>query len=271
MSRHTLLAWLILPAFVFGDDAKWSTVKGKVVFDDSANKLPVPGKVNTGAADLPACAAADKDFKTEEWIVDPKTKGVKNVIVWIGPPQTAAAIKALRAKKASLPGFTGDQVHPSLAKAAPKTIDLDQPCCRFIPRLVVARAGDSLNVKNSAAFPHNLFWTSDENGNFNASIPAGGSHRVEKLKEERSIIHGSCTIHPWMKTFIKVFDHPYFTQTNDEGEFEIKYAPVGKARIVLWHESAGLSATEGNWYGEEFEITPKVTETRVFKITVPKN
>ncbi|HVK09637.1 MAG TPA: hypothetical protein VM597_12755 [Gemmataceae bacterium] len=269
MSRYTLLAWLVLPAFVVADDSKWSTVKGKVSFDDSAVKVPVPGRVNTGAAAVPACAAADKDFKTEEWIVDPKTKGVKNVIVWIGLDQTPAELAKLKAKRADLPGFSGDQVHPALAKGG-KTIELDQPCCRFIPRVLVARAGDVLNIKNSANFPHNVFWNSDANGAFNNLIAAGANLEVKNLKAERSPLVVSCTIHPWMKFYLKVFDHPYFAVTNAAGEFEIKNVPVGRGRIVLWHEEGLLTATDGLWYGEPLAVKEKETATRDFKLTPPK-
>jgi hypothetical protein len=271
MSRHPLLAWLILPAFVFADDTKWSSVKGKVVFDDSANKIPVPGKVNVGAAALPACAAGDKGFVTEEWIVDPKSKGVKNAIVWIGTAPTAAELAKLKAKKADLPSFTGDQVHPALAKAPAKVIDIDQPCCRFIPRVVAARAGDTLNVNNSAAFGHNVNWNSAANGIFNRLIVAGGNVPVPNLQAEKFPILGTCNIHGWMKFHLKVFDHPYFAVTNEAGEFEIKYTPVGKARLVVWHEEVGLAGTGNGWYGEELEIKEKETKTRDIKIAPAKD
>ena len=32
---------------------------------------------------------------------------------------------------------------------------------------------------------------------------------------------------------------PYYAVTDDDGNFEIKMAPVGKARLVAWHEGAG--------------------------------
>src|SRR4051794_35280875 len=81
------------------DDDQWSTVKGKVVFDDSKTKIPVRVvPPSSKAADLPACAAKDKDFLTEEWIVDPKTKGVRDAFVWLAPEPTADQWKAIKTK-----------------------------------------------------------------------------------------------------------------------------------------------------------------------------
>ena len=52
----------------------------------------------------------------------------------------------------------------------------------------------------------------------------------------------SCAPHPWEGAWIRVFDHPYFTTTDAEGRFEIKSAPEGDHRIVIWHETAAGSA-----------------------------
>ena len=37
-----------------------------------------------------------------------------------------------------------------------------------------------------------------------------------------------------------MFAHPYFAITGPDGSFEIKNAPVGKCRMVVWHEKAGF-------------------------------
>src|SRR5215212_4599139 len=98
---------------------QWSTVKGRVVFDDSKYKVPVrvvPPQAK--GANLPPCAALDKDFLTEDWIVDPKTKGVKDAVVWLAPEPTAEEWKRLKAtgkdRIREFPTFKPAQIHPDL-------------------------------------------------------------------------------------------------------------------------------------------------------------
>jgi hypothetical protein len=42
-----------------------------------------------------------------------------------------------------------------------------------------------------------------------------------------------------MKAWVRVFDHPYFAITDGDGKFEIKNAPAGDFRLVIWHEGVG--------------------------------
>ena len=63
-------------------------------------------------------------------------------------------------------------------------------------------------------------------------------HFVLTTREKFDIIT-SDPIHPWMKGWIRVFDHPYFAVTDENGAFEIKDAPAGNLRLMVWHGSAG--------------------------------
>jgi hypothetical protein len=108
MSRTALVGLLTfagaLPCLA-ADDDKWSTVKGRVVYDNS--KVPIPKRVapNIKGAALPPCAAIDKEFLTEDWVVDVKTKGIRDVVVWLAPecgPVAAAAVTEGRRQPASL-------------------------------------------------------------------------------------------------------------------------------------------------------------------------
>jgi hypothetical protein len=44
-----------------------------------------------------------------------------------------------------------------------------------------------------------------------------------------------CDVHPWMRAFISVFDHPFFTVTKEDGTFEIKGLPAGEYEIEAYH------------------------------------
>ena len=40
-----------------------------------------------------------------------------------------------------------------------------------------------------------------------------------------------------MKAWWMVLDHPYFAVTDDKGYFEIKNAPAGTQKVVVWQEA----------------------------------
>lgn len=268
-----LLGFAISLPVLAADDDKWSTVKGKVVFDDSKNKIPARALPPAAkGADLPPCAGMDKDFLTEEWIVNPKNKGVKNVVVWLAPEPTDDEWKRLRDKGAKrlkvFPSFKAEHLHPDLKAPKEKTVEMDQPCCRFIPHIVTVRVGQTLMIKNSAEFPHNAKYDSENNGADNPLIPSKEKIEIPIKAPERLGFEVSCSVHRWMSARVWAFDHPYFAVTNDDGEYEIKNAPVGKYRIFLAHEAVGYVGKQQGRFGYELEIKPKVTEVKVYSVTV---
>lgn len=57
----------------------------------------------------------------------------------------------------------------------------------------------------------------------------------------------TCDIHPWMKGYVWVFDHPYFSVTDENGAFEIPLAPCGDGRLMVWHEAVDwVVSRDGN-------------------------
>ena len=123
-----------------------------------------------------------------------------------------------------------------------------------MPRMTLARVGDTLVVKNSAPVNHNFKYDSDNNGSQNWNTPPGQSQKFkDPLKAEPRPIAFECNVHPWMKGQLRVFDHPYFTMTDENGNFEIKDAPVGKYRIVFAHEKGFHKGAAGR-LGEPIEI-----------------
>src|SRR5688572_8961539 len=209
-----VFATLVVTVFAFpvftADEDKWSTVKGRVVFDDSKHPIPKRVPPDTKGVALPQCAAQDKEFLTEDWIVNPKNEGVKDAFVWLAPEPTADEWRRLRAKGADrfrdFPSFKPDQLHPDLKEVKAKTAEMDQPCCRFIPHVLAVRVGQTLVIKNSANFAHNANYDTDNNGADNPLIPAGKQVEIPITKPERREIKVLCNIHPWMSASIRVFD-----------------------------------------------------------------
>ncbi len=117
-------------------------------------------------------------------------------------------------------------------------------------------AGQTLVVKSSPNINHNANFSSENNGALNPTIPAGSPPitLVDKLVEEPGAMIVACNIHPWMKSTVRVFDHPYYAITDEDGKFEIKLAPTGKFRVFIWHPTNGWKDGAKGRFGETMEI-----------------
>lgn len=275
MVRSAFSVILLLVGVLPATAQQWSTVKGKVVYDDSKNKIPV--RVVPPAAkgaNLPPCAALDKEFLTEDWVVDPKTKGIRDVVVWLAPEPTADEWKRLKLPKSDpnrlrdFPTFKPADIHPDSRNPPKDPVVIDQPCCRFIPHQAAIRVGQTLLIKNSAGFPHNAKYDTTNNGSENPLIPAGEKVEVPIKKPERYEIKLQCSIHRWMSASVRVFDHPYFAITNEKGEYEIQNAPVGPCRVFIWHATGGMAGGTDGLFGYELKVTPKTTDVKDYSFTV---
>jgi len=224
--------------------AAWVTVKGQVVLPAGA-AIPQRKPLMVGGPNGPACLK-NGPILDESAVVDPKTRGIKNVVVWLRPDNPDNPKAAL----------APNEIHPGDANRKPADVVIDQPCCVFEPRVTCARVGDTVVVKNPAAFVHNFFWVSENNGTFNVAVAANQQWRMPNpLVAEAGPIEYKCTIHSWMNGYVRVFDHPYFAVTDEHGKFEIKNAPAGKYRIVYWHERVGFKGGRAGRFGDVIEIT----------------
>src|SRR5262249_34937317 len=137
------------------------------------------------------------DLLREDWVVDPKNKGVRWTLLWLAPAETGGKLP----------------IHPALEKAQLKPVVMDQPCCAFEPHVVAIREGQDLIAKNSATVTHNVRWTGNplENPGGNVNVPKGGKLTIKlKAQKRNPIVLINCDIHKWMSAKVGVFKHPYF-------------------------------------------------------------
>jgi hypothetical protein len=227
---------------------EWATIKGQVVFP-ADKKLPERGKLNV-TQDKDHCLSKG-DILDESVIIKAVNKGIKNVVVFLRPDDEKAGSD-----------FPKDKIHPDDKNRKAADVAIDQPCCMFVARVTVARVGDTLVVKNSAPVAHNFFWDSANNGAHNVTVPKMESWKMPAaLVKENPPIQYKCTIHGWMTGYVRVFDHPYYAVTDEDGKFEIKNAPAGKYRIVYWHENGVKGGAKGR-FGEQIEIKGPTMEMK---------
>jgi plastocyanin len=116
---------------------------------------------------------------------------------------------------------------------------IDQHACVYTPRVVGVRAGQTLQIKNSDTFLHNLDGLSGKNNGFNQAQPRAGQVYEFKPKNEEVMLHLKCDVHNWMNAYMGIVTNPYFAVTNTMGAFQIDKVPPGTYTIQIWHERYG--------------------------------
>jgi hypothetical protein len=217
-------------------DSAWGTIKGHIVYD--GDPVPEPKALNI-TKDQEHCLGKGP-ILSEDWVVNKKNKGVRWTFVWLTPE----------------PGGASLPIHPSLKDIPNKEVEIDQPRCAFVPHCLAMREGQVLVTKNSSPTTHNVHWTGTQlkNPGGNNIIPAGGTVKIEGLKEDKFPLLVDCNIHPWMKARVAVFAHPYFAVTDENGYFEIKLAPAGEHRLKVYHESVGWRGGAEGRLGEKITV-----------------
>lgn len=124
--------------------------------------------------------------------------------------------------------------------SATDPVTLDQRGCTFRPHVIAARVGQPIIVKNSDPFLHTVrSLDAEESPAFNIAQPTIGQRRVEPLRAVETF-EVTCDLHPWMKAWVRVFNHPYFTVTRADGSFSLPPLPPGTYRVKAWHETLGV-------------------------------
>jgi hypothetical protein len=127
---------------------------------------------------------------------------------------------------------------PSPVPAEP--VAIDQRACMYVPRVVGARVGQTLHVRNSDELLHNVHGVSAGADQFNVSQPKAGVVSQFPLKKEEIMLRITCDVHRWMTSFVGVVSHPYFATSGVAGTYEISNVPAGTHSIQAWHERFGV-------------------------------
>lgn len=194
------------------DEANAATITGKVTF---TGDKPTMRTIDMSANPVCARAHAGSPQHSEEVVVN--TNGtLKNVFVWI---------------KTGVP----DRQWP-----IPSTpVEIAQKGCMYGPHVIGVMAGQDIKIVNDDPTNHNIHPLPKVNQEWNESQPPNGDPKLKKFAREEVMIPVKCNVHPWMRSYIGVVNHPFFAVTGDDGTFTIKGLPPGKYTIEAWHEKYG--------------------------------
>jgi plastocyanin len=137
--------------------------------------------------------------------------------------------------------------------------EIDQRACFYVPRVIGARVGQSLRIKNNDNLLHNVHSDSIKGNAFNFAQPVKGMQRDITLKDEEMLKIG-CDVHRWMTAWVGVVSHPYFAVSDANGTFTIANVPAGKRTVTAWHEVLGALT-------KAVEVKPGQTATVDFVYT----
>lgn len=118
------------------------------------------------------------------------------------------------------------------------SIELRNRNCAFVPHVITATVGQTLDIVNEDFFLHDAHAWLGQRTLFNLAIPRGRTVR-HKLADA-GLIHINCNVrHTWMHAYLFVADHPYHTATRADGTFTLADVPPGTWRLTAWHEMLG--------------------------------
>jgi plastocyanin len=145
-------------------------------------------------------------------------------------------------------------------KPVPRTtpVELRNQKCAFVPHVVAASVGQTLEIKNEDPFLHDAHAILGPETLFNLAIPKGRT--VHHVLEKPGIIHVTCNVrHTWMHAYLFVTDQPYVAATDASGRFSLDQVPPGTYRIAMWHELLGarereVTVTAGRTATVDFEL-----------------
>jgi plastocyanin len=119
---------------------------------------------------------------------------------------------------------------------------MDQIGCQFLPHTIIMQKGKTLVVHNSDNALHNFHVYNEDVSLVNEAQPEGAPPREITSLTKPGIYKTICDVHPWMRGFICVAEHPYYTLTDSTGSFSFAEVPPGTYTVKVWRD---------NWHIDE--------------------
>ena len=211
------------------DLAGGATLTGKIAFAGAAPKLAV---LRMDAE--PACAQAHSGPVHSQEVVVNDNNTLRYVLVYVKEGLGDKSFQPLQQK-----------------------VVLDQKGCLYEPHVFGVVAGQEFEIANSDPTNHNIHPLPKVNREWNTSMPPRGEN-LKRSFPRPELIPVKCNVHPWMKSYIGVFKHPFFAVSGKDGTFEIKGLPPGEYTLEAWHEKLGA---------QEQKVTVTAKESKAIEFT----
>lgn len=202
--KRCLGAAALLACALAASAQKDAAIEGRILFEGAVPKNPLPD---------------DAGERPDLVRVDGTTKGLQDVVVYFELPARTPAAPPMK-----FPDVKMDQVNH-----------------RFEPRVLAVRSGQPVVFTNSDPANHNVRTASVIATNeFNVFTGIEGSYRRAFAADPKNRpVKVGCDIHPWMRGWIYVFDHPFFAITGPHGTFRIPAVPPGQYQLHIVQPDLG--------------------------------
>jgi plastocyanin len=194
------------------DPATVGSIAGTVTYDG-----PAPSFKPIDMSASPACVQANPSPVIPPIVVVGDRSALANVVVFV---------------KSGLGNYKFE------APAAPAV--LTQKNCMYEPHVMALMVGQPFEIQNNDPTMHNVHPMPKHNRQWSNSQPAGSAALKSTFSQPEYAMPILCNVHPWMRSFVFVFDHPYFAVTPKSGAFELTNLPPGTYTIEAWHETLGV-------------------------------
>jgi len=193
------------------DQATAGTISGRVLFTGEAPAMPI-----IDMSSNPQCERQHHAPQKAETVVVNANKTLRNVFIWIkdGLPRARWTPPAESAK-------------------------LDQRGCVYEPHVLGIMEGQQLEILNDDPVNHNVHAESQVNAAWNESQPPRAEHKFKQFDAAEVLFPVTCSVHPWMRSYIGVSPHPFFAVTGEDGSFTLKGVPPGTYTVEAVHEKYG--------------------------------
>ena len=155
-----------------------------------------------------ACACRAGELSVS--VIDAAGRGVTDVVVIVSPAAPAA---------------------PLAVPASPVAV-MDQRNRTFSPRILVVRAGTSVEFPNNDTVSHQVYSFSPAK-KFQLSLYKGQLHPPVTFDRSGLVVLG-CNIHDQMVGYIYVTDAPFFGKTDPAGTLRLAGLSGGEYRVTVW-------------------------------------
>lgn len=232
-----ILALLVLLApGAAAQESNTATVTGVVAYNGESPRA----QMERDLMKEPTCAKCYEKAPPKEELLVSKGGGIKWAFVYVKS------------------GLKGRRFDPPKSAAL-----LDQVGCLYTPRVLGVVLGQKIDIRNSDDFLHNVHGLPLSNKEFNVPQPAKGMVYTHEFKAAEVMAFIKCEVHPWMRAWVGVVEHPFFAVSDADGKFTIKGLPPGKYTLEVWQEKCGKAT-------QDIEVKANETKSVEFKMEARK-
>jgi hypothetical protein len=150
---------------------------------------------------------------------------------------------------------------------------LNQRTCRYEPHVLLVADNGTLQLKSSDPILHTVHMSGASD--YNLPFPFA-NQTVTRTMNREGIVDLRCNAgHVWMNAEMLVVRHPYYTVTDEDGNFRLNNVPPGEYEIEAWHEGWKVTGQ-----GAVYDVMTQMRIQRPLfsdpvewtkKVTVPSN